>query len=206
VDIGQPEREQLSARTAFGGVLWEARASGTGRLTAQYFSMLEEELSEYVSAKFAGRLPDAEIRALIHDVLVRHQAERHVQLTADDPSLDDPFVVIVKRAAFDEVLAVIFPSGPECLNGKETTQERKDDELVARLFGELANAQEVREALRNLHERGQAADFRIVECYLELAELKDDASSAEVAREAGVPVWEVQPALLRFANMLGRPT
>lgn len=187
-----------------------------GGLTALQIAALQEALADYITERYPGCFGVDERQYLAREVVIDHQASHHARDAAIDVrAMDDPLGNILLKLTSDRALdflaarqAGVAPDvvGAELVLGatRRWHTVAEDNELVRSIFGE-ATAADVRRGLCELYEAGLKTDFRVVQCFLDLAqELGGGPSDREVAELVGVDVRTVRGICLRFANRLGR--
>jgi len=179
-----------------------------GGVTAFQIMEIQQALAAYLSAQFLQQFSLAEYDEMARDVIVEHQARHHAENTAPDVRAQgDHSGRWLLEMALNRVL--------DSMKGRPLALGlRGDDELVQSIFGEDASAAEVVEALCNLRQKGDKTTFRVVVCYLTLAEhqavqqpaagvaRRDLPRDQDVVAMAGIPGLcsaDVKKAILRFA-------
>jgi hypothetical protein len=182
-----------------------------GALTALQIMELQEALATYLVARFPNKFTLDKCEEIARRAVVEHQAQHHAELTAPDVRAQGDssgrwLLEIATDHALDDLR--FLSDSPDSRPASDTVV-RTDDQIVSSLFDDEAHAVNVVETLCELHRKGDKIAFRVIICYLELAEARggEHPSDQEVVSEVGIfglrPA-EVRRIILRFALSLGR--
>lgn len=186
------------------------RPGPRGALTAVQILDLQDLLAGYLLTRFATHFCRDELTEIAREAIVTHQATHHAQLTSPDiraqgDQYGEWLLTLATDRALDEMVA---RRSVETIPVPKPPMEAYDDELIASIFGEDARSSDVREALCELVEDRDPISFRVVMCYLEVAEATQlQFGDQDVVVKVGIPGLrqvDVTRIMLQFANRLGR--